>query len=201
MTDSVHDDLATIEDDIWNDLLLAVTDSRHEWHLPVLGTSGSTGPQLRTVVLRDVNRETRSLVCHTDRRAEKVIEIEKDPEVCWLFYSWEARVQLRMTGTAKLHTDDSIADARWTASRLESRRCYLAPLTPGEVVSPGFVNLPEELRERPPTFEEVESGRRHFAVISCEIHRIEWLFLHWTGNRRAEFNYSGRRVVRNWLAG
>ena len=193
-------DLEAIEHKIWQQLTAAVGDAQHGWHLPVLGTASNVGCHLRTVVLRDVLTELRHVICHTDRRSEKMAHITADPRVQWHFYDAVQRVQVVLTGTATVHTSNAFADQRWNASRLESRRCYLAPHAPGEVVSSGNVNLPAELRNTIPTEEQSAAGRENFAVVDATITEIDWLYLHQHGNVRAKFVYQDGRVDRDWIA-
>ena len=119
----------------------------------------------------------------------------------WLFYDPDVRIQLRVRTRATVHHDDAVADARWLASSLSSRRCYLAPHPPGTEL-PGFdPNLPVEARSAVPSEAVLEAGRRNFAAIVAAIESLESLHLDSTGHRRARFVYEqGRPVSGVWLA-
>jgi len=194
------DDLNAIFREIWVQLQRATVDATHGWHLPVLGTIDGFSPCLRTVVLRGANSQEMTLRCHTDIRSEKVAHIRRSPEVSWLFYDSNMRTQLRIQSLADIHKDDEIADEMWEQSRLESRRCYLAPLPPRATTHNPGVNLPANLQKRPPTLAESSKGRHNFAVIDTRITCIEWLWLHHNGNRSARYRVRGKGEVNSsWI--
>jgi 3-hydroxyisobutyrate dehydrogenase len=93
-----------------------------------------------------------------------------------------------------------MVDRAWSATRLMSRRCYLAPFAPSIDVDHPTPNLPDALVDRDPTQEESESGRAHFAVVRTVAHQIEWLVLHHAGNRRAMLDWTGGGWSARWLA-
>lgn len=186
---------------IWMNLSSAVHRPDHGWHWPALGTTDSDGvPQMRTVVLRATDRESASLVSFTDHRSRKCRQITETPVVTWLFRDASLRAQLRVLTRTRLHRDDQTADDHWNAATLQSRRSYLATLPSGVVSTDPTVNLPEHLRDRAPTQEEVVAGRHNFAVIHSKIESMEWLLLGQRGNLSARFHISGDGSVDgNWL--
>ncbi|MCB0288469.1 MAG: pyridoxamine 5'-phosphate oxidase family protein, partial [Calditrichaeota bacterium] len=131
-----------------------VSDRRDPLHTPVIGTVENNAPQLRTVIFRKFDPASRTLIFHTDFRTEKVAQIQNNPVVSWLFYHPERKVQLRIISDAKIHSDDSIADERWAASQLMSRRCYCIPMAPGTLSDSPESGLPEYLQLRRPTESE-----------------------------------------------
>ena len=173
-----------------------------EFHTPVLATTAADGAaNVRTVVLRAVDRAARELICHTDVRTAKAPEIGADGRVMWLFYDRAEKVQLRVHAVAELHRADSLARARWEASRLSSRRCYLAPEPPGTAADGPTSGLPAPFEARPPDEDESEAGWPHFAVVRSVATRIEWLYLAARGHRRAAFDWNETegRFVGRWL--
>ena len=66
-------DTDSIYEELWRLLEEGSSNRRHPFHTPVLATSMSSGdPDLRTVVLRRVDRGRRLVCCHTDARSPKV---------------------------------------------------------------------------------------------------------------------------------
>lgn len=194
------DDLDGIYDEIWSTLQRAVENATHGWHLPVVGTESAGRANMRIVVLRAADPLQGTLAFHTDRRSEKIAQIEANPHVSWNFYDQSMRVQVQIDTTAQVHSDDALADERWHASRLESRRCYLAPYPPGQAVVERTFNLPESLRDRPPTETEAVAGREHFVVVSAQVHAINWLYLNAAGNLGARFQIeNAKRVESTWV--
>lgn len=187
---------------VWRDLATAVHQAPSAWHLGVLGTTSLAGEcDLRTVVIRHVDSVARQLVFHTDNRSPKITILERSPQVSWLFYDPVTRVQLRLHGRATVHHRDPLADARWLASSVDSRRCYLAPQAPGSPLSGPQVNLPDHLHDRPPTLAESECGRENFAAVVTVIDRLDWYSLRATGHLRLEFTWADDgRVQWTWRA-
>jgi pyridoxine/pyridoxamine 5'-phosphate oxidase len=176
---------------VWEDLMRGAERRAHPFHLGVLATSGGAGSSLRTVVLRDVSREQRALMCHTDRRSEKLTEVREDDRVAWLFYDAESKVQLRLSGTAAVHIDDEVAKLRWKRTNVPARRCYLTTHAPGEALPCPGAQLPAHLNKWAPKVAESEDGFPHFAVIARQIVHIDWLRLTAGGHERAQFSWAG----------
>ncbi|MEZ6127828.1 MAG: pyridoxamine 5'-phosphate oxidase family protein [Planctomycetaceae bacterium] len=192
--------LTQIETDCWNLLQHAVDDRNCGWRLPVLATCSEGTLRQRTLVLRQVHPEQRQILVHTDVRSGKVRAIRQSPQVTWLFYDTQHQVQLHLTGTATIHTDDAIADQLWNTQPQSSLRGYLGSLLPGRICDQPENNIPANLRGKIPTREELSSGRVNFAVICCLIDSAECLLLSPEGNRRAVFRYSsGQTASADWV--
>ncbi|MEL7471825.1 MAG: pyridoxamine 5'-phosphate oxidase family protein [Planctomycetota bacterium] len=181
---------------VWSTLARAAERAKEPWHSPTLCTVDPAGaPAARTVILRATDRASRTLACHTDARSPKLEHIAHDPRVAWHFYDPPRKVQLRAVGVATVHTIGPLADQRWAASTLSSRRCYLAPHTPGHPTPDDREgpdpNLPDDLRNRVPTEAETRPGRANFAVIETRIAALDWLYLKHDGHRRARFEWNG----------
>lgn len=193
--------LPSILADLWSGLAAAVRDRDHPWHLPSVATIGLDGsPQVRTVVLRDADPTRHAIVCHTDARSPKVAEITARPEVAWHFYDPRSRLQLRVKAIATVHRacdGDPLAIARWNASTLSARRCYLAPHPPGVASEGPSANLPEGLLDRSPIAGEDGPGRANFAVVATRAIEIDWLWLRAAGHRRARFSLA--RGASSWI--
>jgi hypothetical protein len=188
--ESPYSALDTAEAALWQTLGRASRDRRAPWHTPVLATVGADGaPQARVLVLRDASRSRRMIRLHTDRRTEKADAIGREPRVALLFYDFGAKLQLRLSGTARIEGEGPAADAAWAATTLFARRCYQAPIAPGARAEAPTSGLPPELEGREPTLEESEAGRANFAVLLVEAARLEFLHLAVTGHRRGLFCY------------
>lgn len=177
-----------IEKNCWDLLIKGAHKSKEPFHFPVFGTQGIEGPELRTIVLRKAIRDKKQLIVHTDIRAEKIKQIEDNSNVSLLFYDKIRRVQLRIKAVAQLHFQDDLAKAEWENCRPSSRRAYLGK-TPGNISAVMAHGLPEHLYGQVPSIEESEAGFVNFAVISCKVTFIDWLWLYHQGHRRAQFTY------------
>ncbi len=191
--------LDTLLASIWESLENGARSRTHPFHTGVIATIAEDAPQARTVVLRKVIADTRTLIFHTDQRSQKISELTKNPNISWLFYDTTARVQLRLSGTATLRHTDALADVQWQNTKLLSRRCYLA-IAPSTRLEKAGSGLPESLLKRNPTLEESEAGREHFTVVETHIHTIDWLWLNSSGHQRAKFVWqSDGEVIANWI--
>lgn len=117
--------LATIREDAWRMLALGSRDAGHGFHFPVLATTTiDGGPDARTVVLRGVDVATRELQLHTDARAGKLVQLQRDPRVCLVFHDAPSRTQLRLWGDAQAHNGDAAAAGAWQRLPDHSRALY-----------------------------------------------------------------------------
>jgi pyridoxamine 5'-phosphate oxidase len=180
---------ANVLSDTWSSLREGVKHGVHPFHTPVLATVFGQDPDIRTVVLRHAHEKQRQLICHTDVRSPKVSMMQKNHRVAWLFYDREAKVQLRLYGEVSVHSADTIAAAHWENCTQSSRRCYLAPGAPGVVLA-GHGERSSDANE----------GFDNFAVISCEVSAIDWLFLRASGHLRARFDWNNDHWDGKWVA-
>lgn len=193
--------LNTIQENLWAMLEAGATDPESPLHTPVLGSIAVDGqtPRLRSVILRQVQPQTRCLICHSHKQAEKVAELRANPAMSWLFYDPTARIQLRLRGQASLHNQDALADEHWQIMPLSTRQLYLSTQPPGSTLPSAQSAMPPFLQNRLPTQAESEQGRPYFMLIRTEIDAIDWLYLDRSGNRRASFVWNSTRWAGQWL--
>jgi len=189
----------SVLDEIWIMLTRGASRFNDPFHWPVLGTTGKAGPNLRTVILRKVIVPERTLVCHTDARAPKVQEIRDAERVSWLFYHPKKMIQLRITGSAALHTDNPLAEDQWAAAKPTSRLNYCAVEPPGTAIDRPCSGLPDFLLKTVPTILQTQRGRKNFMAIACRMDAVDWLILRPTGNRRACFTWDVNGQTSTWL--
>lgn len=185
---------------IWKHLDLGTLDRKHPFHTPVFGTvAKGCAPNLRVVVLRRFWRKPPQLAFHTHIGSPKINEIKANPNVFWLFYHVEEKLQLRIKGTAEVHVEDDLKEEQWLASSFFSRRCYTGE-APTQISKKPTSGLPEDLTDREPTKEESEAGRGNFAVITSTIDSIDCFELDFQGNRRSLFRWNSKgEIERKWL--
>ena len=117
--------LTNILDGAWQLLASGCADPQHGCHWPVLASTAADGaPDARTVVLRALDVDHRTLQIHSDAQAGKLAQLRRDPRVCLVFYDGAARTQLRVRGEARLHLDDPFADAAWARLAAHSQALY-----------------------------------------------------------------------------
>lgn len=190
--------LGEIELACWEMMHSASLNRHAGMHHMVVGTVREGRPEIRTVVLRGVNREERRIYFHTDIRKEMYSDLSSGEPISMLVYDQQVRSQIRMKGHAIVHHMDELCKQRWAKTADFSRRCYLQPGVPG--LPADTPELPAALRDFAYTLEESEAGFVHFAVVECVVEHLDWYFTHHQGNRRASFAYEGKALVyQGWL--
>ncbi|MBC04267.1 MAG: hypothetical protein CMJ34_13355 [Phycisphaerae bacterium] len=177
---------------IWSLWQRGVVDSRSPMRLPVVGTVGVDGlPELRTVVLRSAQLDTRQLVLHSDIRAAKVSAIKQRPSLAWHFWNPRHRLQLRASGPARLHLSGPILDTAWARLSDHQKRTYAATAPPASTL--------EEAGDGLPPLQQAESGRANFCVVAGTINHIDVLQLRRGGHRRCLLSWSEDRWSAQWV--
>lgn len=175
--------LADIEAALWHELQRGVADRAHDWHTPVLATVYGNAADARTVVLREVDADSRLLRLYTDARAAKVAQLGAHPLAMLVLWSKPLSWQLRLRVALAAHTDGLAVASRWARLKLlPAAHDYLSPAAPGAPL--GAAPL------------QAAAGRGQFALIEARVLSVDWLELHPHGHRRARFDDEGR----HWLA-
>ncbi|HEY8560298.1 MAG TPA: pyridoxamine 5'-phosphate oxidase family protein [Pyrinomonadaceae bacterium] len=173
---------------IWKHLDLGTLEREHPFHTPVFGTVAGDAPDMRMVVLRRFWRRPPRLAFHSHAGAPKIEQLQANPNVYWLFYHPQEKFQLRIRGTAELHTDGELHEEQWLATELFSRRCYIGA-NPSEFSDHPTSGLPDALSDRKPTAEESEAGKANFVVVTSTIDEIDCYELNVKGHRRSLFSW------------
>lgn len=161
-------------------------------HTPTIATSGPDGrPRLRTIVLRNFERQSMRLRFHTDRRSGKINELQYNPYVALHIYDRDQKVQLQISGRAALHVSDDMAEAAWAQSQPMSRICYQTLQAPGSLIEDPNLAVQDPSRGT--------DGSENFMVVVLRTEALEWLFLDARGHRRARFTRDGKGWPGKWL--
>lgn len=183
------DELDTVQSRVWRRLSEAAGEPGHPYRTLTFGTAQDDTPRLRTVVLRQVHRPARRLAFHSDRRTQKIDDIRATGRIAWQGWDPETAEQVRLSGTATVHTDDAVADAMWADQDPASLALYVRPAAPGTPIDTPDEGVDPSVAEAPVTQADVEPGRPYFAVVRTVIDEIDWLHLHPKGHVRARFEY------------
>jgi pyridoxamine 5'-phosphate oxidase len=183
----------------WSFLHAGVRDFRNPFHQATLTTIDGNKPQARIVILREFSEKDRTLICHCDARGSKVLQIQNNPNVSWLFYNPKKWLQLRLSGIASVHTDDDTAQSQWEKVSLPHRINYCAQTPPGSPTEKPTSGLPDFLREKAQQLRDVPEARKNFAVIVCRFDEMDWLLLKLTGHIRARFYWKDNRIDASWV--
>lgn len=177
------DTLALIHQACWQELAKAPRNQAHAFRVMGLATVDGDVADLRSVVLREVLADERTLVFFTDARSPKVAQIQRQPVGTLLAWCTRLSWQLRLRVLLEVETSGLAVSSRWARLKMTpAAQDYLSPLPPG---APVEHHAPER------------STREHFAVVNARVQSIDWLELHAEGHRRARFDASGQG---RWLA-
>ena len=185
-----------ILDKIWDELTLGLNSGKHPFHIFSVSTVKNNKPDSRTVVLRAVDKENKSISFHTDLRSKKVLQIKESENICALFYDKDSKIQLRIYGSASKESDSLLIKEKWNSSKEMSKLCYLNKISPSEVIneSKDYLYGKEELNN-------VELGIKNFSIINIKISQIDWLSLNHEGHQRLLINYtSNNKIEFDWVA-
>lgn len=181
--------LALVRLTCWQMLERACREPEHEWRTLALATVAGAGAQaygdVRTVVLREVDADERSLVFFTDARSAKVAQLQRQPQATLLAWAHSIGWQLRLRCRLEVETAGLAVSSRWARLKMTpAAQDYLSPLAPGATIDSPSLPL-----------EPQHATRESFAVVTAQVDAIDWLELHPQGHRRAIFDQYGERWV------
>ena len=187
-----YNDLDLSFDKAWDLIEPGATKRSSPAHTPVVGTVNEFGePQLRVLVLRAANRQTRRLRFHTDIRSTKIHEIERRSSASVLMYDPELKLQLRLSGGLSVVTEGDNVDDAWIKSTTFARRCYMAENAPGTLSDDATSGLPLWIEGKQPEEGQLVEARATFALLWFEVCSLELLYLANVGHRRAKWHWDG----------
>ncbi len=200
LLEKFHFNLNNLLVDIWEMLKEGAEESKSDFHIGAFSTVRNGKPKNRNVVLRRVIREKNILVFHTDNRSGKVDEINSNPNISWLFYSPQKKVQIRLEGKAFIYNTGKLFEEQWNSSALMSRKCYLTKYSPSSIIEHPEIHISDYLQFKNISVTEPQMGKENFAVIETKIDSIDWLYLKSSGYIRAKFKLNEDRIEGKWLA-
>ncbi len=182
-------ELQEIFEQIWQSFEAGASETDSAWHVPVVGTIGTTGPELRMVVLRHADKGTRSLVFHTDKRSQKVSELNESGQAAWLFFDPVSAIQIRATSLVIKHHNDEVTRQLWQEVPRHPRQNYAHPQAPGTELESGLAGSLSD-----------QEALCNFLVVDCEVTFLDWLQIRPEGQLRARFNWDGQTWNSQWVA-
>ena len=188
MTDEVHDWARSLDgllNQAWKRLGRGVADRRAAARHPTLATVDAEGrPRARTVVLRGADQAAARLRVYTDRKADKVVELQATPWASMHVWDQTAHLQLRLVAETVIHTD-AAAQGIWAGLSAHAQRCYGFQPPSGAAISDALDY-------------EVWPSAQDFAILELNVAQLEVLYLG-RRHRRAGFDradgWAGRWLV------
>ena len=182
----------------YRELHNAIQDGKHEYHCFYFATIQSKIPQLRTVVLRALNKEKNSISFHSDSRSNKVKEIKSNNNVSALFYDKKRRIQIRLQGKALIDENSKELKRIWSSMKSESKLCYMGPFAPGKKLNYFQPNLPNHNAQNI-TPKNNTIGYKNFCRVTINLEKLDWLQLHHKGHKRQLFYFHSNSKP-TWIA-
>ena len=181
------------KEQIWHqialEMQLALHSGKHEFHHFYFVTASDNIPSARTVIMRDFNSCQRSIMFHSDIRSNKCLHLATNHNVMALFYSMQLKMQIRFSGTAKVHSNDDLARQRWEQSPTLCKRTYLKNHAPGKILSNLDQLAPENFHTQILTQQDEKLAFDNFSVIKIIFSSMEVLELNFRGNQAAKINW------------
>ena len=143
---------------------MGVIDRNHPFHTPTIAFLHNNCPTACTLVLRGFEPQALVFLFHTDVRSRKIFDINLNSKIALHFYDRDAKIQLRINGTATVFTDNNLVDEAWTRASRSSRECYRAVVAPGTVLTePNDMFAGQVSRKN--------NGRKYFSVLKVKMNK------------------------------
>jgi pyridoxamine 5'-phosphate oxidase len=159
-------------EEIWKTLVRATVDKKHPWRVVGFSTSGPTGPQVRSVILRGASTAERKLVFFTDSRSQKMADIAHDNRVALLFWNARNNTQLRVCGNAAPEASELTVNSHWDRIPEFARKDYATLSAPGTALHTAEGGV------------ELSLARANFTVLNVLVEQMELLQLDRNGHIR-----------------
>jgi pyridoxamine 5'-phosphate oxidase len=186
----IQHDLASIEALAWKKLVNGSVKKKNGFRTMCVGTVNENNEaSIRIVVNRKVDEPNKTIYFYTDNRSRKFQDLLRDNRLSLLFYDARQKIQIMVKAHATLHTNDLLATDKWRTTSPQARLGYMtfeAPNTKSENPTLGY---DERFSEIKPTELESDPYQKNFSVIACTVYELEFLYLDYLGNRKANFYY------------
>lgn len=188
--------LPEVEKLAWKKLVNGSIKKKNGFRTMCVGTIAEDGsPSQRIVINRKVDEAKKTAFFHTDNRSRKYFDLQRDNRISLLFYDARQRIQVVLKANAIVHTNDTLANNRWKATNPQARLGYMTVNPPNTKSEKPTLGYEERFSVTKPTEIESDMYRENFVVIACEACEVEFLYLDYLGNRKANFYYENGLLV------
>ena len=182
--------LKKIEQLIWDFFIQGVKNKKSAFHYPTIGTSNGKDFNLRTVILRKVIKENRTIIFFTDFRSKKIKELSINNKVKIHIYDKKNQIQIQADGLAKIIRNSKNSKMIWDSLSTYSKAIYLTKNRPGTIIKNAKTNL-----------EKLDHNKAYgnFTIVNVEISKIYFLKLNSEINKKAVIKYENKNNKYHWL--
>lgn len=182
-------EMEVIERDLWQELAKSLSKSSHPFRYPTLATFGKDYPQQRTLVLRKSIARQKLLHFYTDRKSDKIAELQEHRQVGLHFYHPRKKLQLRLNGLIAF-ADEAKRKAAFEEIPQSRHFEYSAKPEPGTPISRPDFDYQFETEEA--------SDRFQLLIFDCQ--QAELLQLNGQHHYRLELKYDDEKNYQaQWL--
>ncbi len=187
--------LEDLEQFAWKKLLNGSLKKRNGFRNLCLGTLNSNSePALRMVVNRKVDETNKLVFFHTDTRSRKFEDLQNNATVSLLFYDARQKIQIAIKAQASIHHNDAISSERWQFTSPHGKLAYMTINPPNTTSEKPTTGCLDQFAQQKPTEVESEIYKQNFAVIACQAYALEFLYLGYQGNYKANFFYTNGQL-------
>ena len=108
-----YNNLNKVYSKIWDLLILGLKNRNAPFHIPVFICGNKEKIDGRIVVLRGVNEKEKKIWFHSDIRSNKIKLLKTNPLSSLLFYDKNEKIQLRISGNAKINYQNYTTENSW----------------------------------------------------------------------------------------
>jgi pyridoxamine 5'-phosphate oxidase len=193
--------LQQVEQFAWKKLVNGYLKKKSGFRTMCVGTINENAVcSLRTVVNRKVDELSKKIFFHTDIRSRKHADLHRSNFVTLLFYDARQRIQISVKCLTTIQNNDDVAVSKWSATSARARLAYMtieAPNTKSDLPTLGY---DEKFSSVDPTEFDSNPYKENFAVVSCQAYELEFLYLDFKGNRKANFFYDKGTLIDSFWA-
>ena len=191
MKELFHNSLTSINSYIWEHIVNGTVKKNISFNSPALATLGKKYLKVRTMIIRKVDKEKKTLIFYTDKRSQKAIEIKNNSSLTLHFYDFKKKVQFVCYGKGSLENNSIKTKKIWKSMPEYSKINYMYLFKPGTKL---------KSQEKIPLLDD-KKAFLNFSLIHVKVQQIDWLYLSREGNKRAIFNYNKKNLLEaKWVA-
>ena len=181
--------LNKIEQLIWDFFQQGVKNKKSAFHYPTIATGNERRFNLRTVILREVVRDSHIIIFHTDIRSKKIEELKSNNRLHLHVYDKKNKIQIQAEGKAEIFNKVKLNELTWNSLSNNTKSAYLIKETPGIKIK----------SEKDFSYLDEKKGFRNFAIVKVGIKKITFLNLNYDGNKKAFFEYGKNNIKYFWI--
>ncbi len=190
LINGINHDLKSLEEIAWKKLVNGSVKKKNGFRTMCLGTtSKNNDTSLRIVINRKVDEMNKIIYFYSDNRSRKFQDLLRDNRLSLLFYDARQKTQIMVKAYATFHTNDLIASDKWKTTSPQARLGYMTIEPPNTKSSAPTLGYEQKFSKIKPTEFESDSYQKNFSVIACNVCELEFLYLDFLGNRKANFYY------------